>query len=141
MVIHNWDCAVIEVAVANRGRPFKWGSTDCVTLTRRCLKTMLGVDPWAEVLPRYRTKKVALKAALDIDAVTAIESSGGLEVARAFATAGDVGIGPELDDHGLPAVAFLLPSRKALFSTAADGVLIVDHLTLPVGTRFFRYGE
>ena len=139
-MIDSWDVELVGFAKKQRGRDFRWGSTDCATLTRRSLKLIHGSDKWAGAVPSYKTKRAALAAASSIGTERALVSSGGYEVGRKLATAGDVAVGPEVDGHGLPSVSILLPSLKVLYSTKEDGVLIVSKTRLPEGTRFFRYG-
>lgn len=137
----NWDVALTRFANYQRGRAFVWGSTDCATLTRQALKVIHNEDKWDGFVKRYDTKKGALLFVRNADPENVLVASGGCQVGRSFATAGDVALAPEMDDHGLPAVSILLCGCKVLYSTVEDGVIIVSKHALPAGTRFYRYGE
>ncbi len=137
--VANWDTRLVQFARTHLGRDFRWGATDCVTLTRRAVGVILGFDPFGDDLPKIRSKKTALKLK-GLDAVECVLSSGAVEQGWHFGWSGDVAVGPGVDAHGLPAVSVLLPQRRALVSTAEKGVIVVDKLDLPKGTRFFRHG-
>lgn len=136
----NWDVALTKFANYQRGRAFVWGSTDCATLTRQALKVIHDEDKWDGFVKRYYTKKGALLFARNADPENVLIASGGRQVGRGFATAGDVALAHETDDHGLPAVSILLCGCKVLYSTVEDGVTIVSQYALSAGTRFYRYG-
>lgn len=139
MRIENWDSWLVRFALAAKGQRFVWGRTDCVTLTRRGLTQMLGVDPWQGHVKKFKTKRAALLEMNDIDPEITLRDTGATEAGYHFGTSGDVALGPTRDRHGLIAVSLLLPGRKALVSTQELGVLILDKLELPSETRFFRY--
>lgn len=100
---------------------------------------ILGTDPWRGLIKKWVNKTGALRAARSVSPEDALRVSGAVEVGKQTGTSGDVALGAERDTHGLPAIALLLPTRKALVSTPSTGVVIVDKLNLPDGTRFFRY--
>ncbi len=138
--IANWDRRLVEFARAADGKPFQWGHTDCVSLVRRGLQTVFGVDVWKGHVGKYKTKRGAVTVAGKTDYEDALRASGAVEVGYHFGTSGDVALSPKEDEHGMFSVALLVPSRKALTSIPSEGVVIVDKLGLEEGTRFFRYG-
>ena len=139
MRIQNWDVWLVAFANAAVGKPWKIGKTDCVTLTRRALTQMLGRDPWDGVVRHWTTLKKARQVAGQLDALDVLESTGALEVGWHFGTAGDIALGPPDEDYGLPGLSIIVPQRHALISTKDRGVELIDKLTLPEGTRFYRY--
>ena len=139
MVTLNGDILLAEFAMASRGRAFRWGSTDCVSLTRKALGVLHESDPWGDHIPSFKTKKSALAAAKSVDLITALETAGAVEVGLGYATTGDVAVGPFTDAHGLPATSIMVPGRRVLMSTVEAGVCIVPKTALPTGTRFFRH--
>lgn len=138
--VENWDSELVRYAEAHRGESFRWGETDCVTLTREALMIMLGEDPWRHLVPRFKTLRKAARLAGELEPEITLRDTGAVEVGYHFGWAGDVALAPGQDDDGLPGISLLLPNRKALVATVADGVVVTDKLALPEGTRFFRYG-
>ena len=140
MKIENWDVWLVAFANAAWGQRFVWGRTDCATLTRRGLATILGNDPWKGHVRSCRSKRAALEIMKSLEEPeNVLSATGAVEVGHHFGTSGDVALGPVLDDHGLVALSIMLPGRKVLVSTKEFGVLVLDKLNLPEGTRFFRY--
>lgn len=138
--IENWDSFLVEYANNMVGKEFVWGKTDCATLARRGLMVILGRNPWRGHIKVWRSKAAALRASKTVDPIAIFNDSGAREIDRGFISAGDIAIGPEIDSHGMFRFSLLVPTRKALSSWTEQGVILIDHLHLPIGTRFWRYG-
>jgi hypothetical protein len=131
---------LFRVAFASVGSEYRVGHTDCATLTRRCLTSMLGRDPWDGYVPRWNNGRTALKAAHSVDGpVTALTDTGASEVMRGGVKAGDVAVGPDGDTDRVPQLSILLSEGHALVSRPDVGVCVVGVADLLEGTRFFRY--
>jgi len=135
----NWDVHLVGFANEVVGQGHEWGTTDCASLVRRGLITMMGKDVLKKHVGIWKTRRGALVASKKIDPADVLEASGAVEVGIRFAWAGDVAVGGNVDDHGMVQLALLLPSRKALTSTPDEGVFVFDRLGLSEGTRFWRY--
>lgn len=142
MRVENWDTELVMFAREVCGAPFEWGTTDCATIMRRGLIATLGTDPLKGRLGSWTTRAGALRAfnRIAFSPAITLSDSGARTVGEKFAWSGDVAVGEALDDNRLPAIALLLPGRKALVSTPELGVIIVDRLSLTQGTTFWRYG-
>lgn len=137
----NADLWLVRFARAAQGQPFEWGRTDCATLARRALTTILGRDPWEGEVGEWTTQTGALRVFKRTDPEIALRASGAVEVGRYFATSGDVALGPQSDSMGLPAIYVLVPIRKVLTSNPDKGVIIASADELDPDTRFWRYGR
>jgi hypothetical protein len=141
MRVENWDTFLVKFATEVRDTEFEWGVTDCVTIMRGGLKAILGYDPFSGHLRVWKSKTGALRAFNNIAFSPSIilAETGAEGILPNFAWSGDVAVGPETDENGLPAISILLPGRKALVSTLETGVIIIDKLALTKGTEFWRY--
>ena len=136
----NWDSHLVDFARGVVGEDFEWGTTDCASLVRRGLVSILGEDVWREYVRVWKTRRGAWRASQKMEPEHVLKSSGAVEVGTKSAWSGDVALGKSLDDHNMVQLSLLLPARKALTSTPDRGVVIVDKLSLTEGTRFWRYG-
>ena len=135
--VNNWDLALFRWMKKKLGRPFRWGRTDCACLVKGASRAMYGrnVFPHIASWSSLRTAKETLDGLDDIPAVLA--SQGATQVKRAFAQSGDIAYTPGLDEEGLPRLAVVWQG-KALVSTVADGVRIVELADLADDTEFWR---
>jgi hypothetical protein len=56
-----WRTALFAVVTDAMGRPFKWGSNDCVTFAAGCIQAQIGIDRLAAYRGKYTTAAGALR--------------------------------------------------------------------------------
>ncbi len=139
--VENWDRRLVEFARAEDGREYEWGLTDCAALVRRGLQSVFGEDVWKGHVGTWTTRRGAVTVAGKTDYEEALLASGAVEVGFHYAWAGDVVLGGSEEQHGMLTVGLLVPTRKVITSTPRLGVVIVDKLSLEIGSKFFRYGQ
>jgi len=138
----NVEARLMSVEAMTLGLEYRMGHTDCASLTRLGLKSILGRDPWRDHVPAWNNTTSALKVARSVGgAVSVLTNSGASEVDRAIAGPGDVAVGPETGTDALPQMSMLLPGGRVLASQPCTGVVTVRTDDLTDGTRFFRYEE
>lgn len=136
--VANHEVLVVDLAERMRGEPFVWGSTDCVSICRRTLTTMLGTDPWRDSVPRYATLREARRVFDRVDMATIWD--GAIEVRDRLIVTGDIGVAPARDDYNLPSLYVALPRSLALIANASEGTTTIRRQRLLQGTRWYRYG-
>ena len=135
----DWHFRLVAYAQANRGRPFRWGTTDCYSIVRGALDVVYDAD----VLPAaiYSRQAAALRVAQSFkDIPGALEELGAQPVAMPFAQAGDLLLIPGKDELGLPRFGVIADGRgHVLTSDVADGVVVVDATEIPAESVAWRW--
>ena len=62
----DWEAKLSEFIIANRDRPFAWGSWDCILMACAAVEAMTGEDPAAEYRGRYDDATGAAQALRDL---------------------------------------------------------------------------
>lgn len=91
--LSDWQSRLADCLAERMGRPFEWGTNDCVMFAADCVAATTGIDPAAEVRGSYRSASGAarvLKARGGLAAIAA--ASLGSEVGQLMAQPGDVGL-------------------------------------------------
>lgn len=139
MRVERWDVVLLEFADAVIKEEYEWGTSDCVSVTRRALSAILGRDPWKDHIGTWKTMRGALKVVKKIDPAEVLLASGAVEVGYNFASAGDVALLPDEDDgYPFPHIALVLHRGKHLVAHPDNGIRIIDPVRNPL-TRIFRY--
>lgn len=125
-------------ASAMRGLPFEWGKTDCASIVRAGLELTYEKDLFDGKIKPWTSLKTAASRWKSIDLENLLLSLGAQEVSPQHTQAGDLAIGPELDENQLPQLALVLPVSKVLISTPEYGVQIIHVSDLLPGTRYWR---
>lgn len=136
----DWEYLLVEYAVAQRGRPFVWGETDCFALVREALSVVYDPSPLADV-PYYFDRPSALLVLRETgDVSEALHVLGGRCAPARLAQQGDLLAMPGNDGLGLARFAVVVDGRgHVLTSSPADGVEIVDIRSMPDGTMAWRW--
>lgn len=110
--------AVAEFAQCERGRPFLWGSTDCVSLVLRGLTYtghLVPAPTWTDVSGALREYRATGGL------VQYLRESGWRKVSLSHVSAGDVVVLPRTNPDGFPGVG-LVVGATYLSSDAERGV-------------------
>ena len=135
--LRTWDVDLEQWAAEQIGQPFRWGTTDCVSLVKKGQKLIYGFDVFR--VPEYKSKAKALRTLVNVKSLRSVLSSCASQVGRRFLQAGDivlVGKGcSELETDGL-----LLVVRDYVLATSpVAGVLAVSLDAIPVkSTTYWR---
>ena len=117
----NWDVHVTTWAIAQRGRPFIWGETDCGSLTREGHRVMYGRDLYEDI-GSWLTAYSASRILVEHHGFGAIlRSRGALAVPYHSLQTGDVVLG---DAPGRAAA--LVVAGRLLIADEEGGVLLEE---------------
>lgn len=97
-----WPELMEEKIIRDRGKPFRWGSHDCVTWACSVCETLCGINPAHGITTPCRTSR---------DALRIVRQHGGsiLSLARECSTA-----------HGLPEIPPALAQRGDIVCVTSD---------------------
>jgi hypothetical protein len=125
---------LIAWADAQRGKPFKWGETDCATIARWACQRMHGTDPFS--LPTWRSKAKALRVFRECGGIAKVLGQVASPVGRGFARTGDIAL---LKDKAVLGNSLMVViDTKVLVSRPETGVTLEDRSILPISTSFWR---
>jgi hypothetical protein len=134
--VRNWDVQVTHWAIAQVGKPFVWGETDCVSLLRGLMRCLYG-KTYGPAL-EYHT----LREALNVE-----EQTGGARkvvldleptvLPLSYASTGDVLIDQRREGDPFEAVLCVI-TDKALFSEPDSVVKLIPLSTVPPGVTLYR---
>lgn len=126
----DWRTRLVRWALAQPGRPFVWGETDCATLARQAVVLCYGEDPWPDT-PQWHTAREAKRAhAASGGMVAALECLGARHVPLNFARTGDIVAFPEPKEKiGGMALGVWVDDRCLLSSD--EGVFMARRTDLP----------
>lgn len=128
--------ALVTWADAQRGKPFKWGDTDCATMVRKACRVMHGVDPF--VLPAWKSKAKALRVFAECGGIAKALAEIAQPVGRGFAWTGDIALLE--DETALGNSLMVVIDSRVLVSQPETGVTLEDRSILPASTSFWRIG-
>ena len=133
----DWEFRLVEYAMGQVGRAFRWGETDCFSLARGALDVILGADPLADV-PTYTNANDARAVILAYpDLAAELEKRGGVATPINFAQQGDVVLLPGDDGNGRPRFGVVVDGRGRFIT--ADGDLGVEILPIPDFGSAYRW--
>src|SRR5689334_21603842 len=91
-----WESLLYHHILEARGKPFEWGTHDCVIWSADWLHKIKGEDPAAEWRGKYSTEKEAqaLFASLGVADQSELPSKFLAEIPVAFAQRGDIMLHP-----------------------------------------------
>lgn len=128
--------ALVAWADTQRGRPFKWGETDCATMARKACRTMHGVDPFG--LPVWKSKAKALRIFAECGGIAKVLAETAKPVGRGFARTGDIALIE--DETPLGNSLMVVIDQRVLVSQPETGVTLEDRNILPTSTSYWRVG-
>ena len=135
--IRNWDNAVVKWATTQRGRPFVWGQTDCVSLYRNALQVMYG-EPIGPGLT-YHSLPSALAASAECGGIRKVLLELGavpLESA-AYANTGDVLIDVLRDGDAFESTLPVI-TDKIMFADPEGVIVLVPLRDAPRDVTAYR---
>lgn len=102
--VKHWESKLFDFVKECEGKPFRWGSHDCVTFAKNCVELITGekLD-----IPKWRTKKEAIEL-LSEKPLDEYTSEVLEEINLNFARRGDVVA--TMTDQGLALGIFLSPN-------------------------------
>ena len=135
--LRTWDVDLEQWAATQIGKPFAWGTTDCVSLVIKGQALIYDVDVFQ--IPKYKSKAKALRTLVNFKAMRSVLEGCARQVGRGFLQAGDivlVGKGcSELETDGL----LLVIRDYALATSPVAGVLAVPLDAIPIkSTTYWR---
>lgn len=129
--------ALIAWADTQRGKPFKWGHTDCATMARKACLVMHGVDPFP--LPAWKSRAKAVRVLAECGGIAKVLAETAQPVGRGFARTGDIAL---LEDKAaLGNSLMVVIDSRVLVSQPETGVTLEDRSILPASASFWRVGR
>lgn len=127
----NWEQRLARWVRTQRGRPFEWGETDCVSLVRGAVAIVRGETPWrlaggaSRAEGWYTTVRGAREAYAATGGVERVlcDDIGAAPVGHAYVTTGDIVASDPKDDEPWGAVGVVLDIR-VLSSDPERGVTL-----------------
>ena len=136
----NWRTRLIEWGLAQVGKKFKWGVTDCATLARRSLQECFGTDV-APSVPTYATRRRAARALKKHGSPKSILLRLGAEERPiTFARAGDIILLPD-EQEVIGGEAYGVWLDGACLLSGPDGVRLIPARDMPPESVAFSLWE
>jgi len=135
-----WEFSLVEYAMAQRGRPFVWGDTDCFSLARGALEVVYESDPLADVGAYGSASEAGAVLRAVGHPADALRERGATLVPLGMAQQGDLLLMPGDDGTGHPRFAVVVDGRgHVLTSSVGKGAEMVLIAWMTLGTTAWRW--
>ena len=134
--VRTWDVDLQTWAASLIGEPFRWGTTDCVSIIIEAQRLIYGADVFH--LPKWKSKLKALRTLAEVKSMRAVLRKYADQVGRGFLQMGDIVLVKNgcdvLETDGL----MLVVRDYALFTHPDKGVIRVPLEAIPKKASFWR---
>lgn len=138
--VRDWRTRLMEWGLAQRGRAFQWGETDCATLARFSLMLCFGYDV-TERIPRWYSAREAARVLEEYSIEAELLRLGAEVQPKSFARGGDIILMGESAELGGVAMGVVLDGSTVLAAGSEEGVQFVSLSSLPDEAKVYSLWE